>query len=239
MANQNLEFPRSKKSKYAEQVSRNESLLAEPGYVAVPGPPGPRGEVGPKGAKGDPGPAGPAGPRGERGIAGPPGKDGELVLPPNRQDPGWASYVELDREWSFSLGAARGEDGWVSLYIKNAKELQDYKPKNMKGALYSQEIKKINTKPLSIGSRIRVTYNLELETFSSNTELWTKSFFPETGNEHVSFSAFLKYAYEYPISVTHEMVISDEKERQAGIKLHVRSDMDSIVKIKSMIISVS
>lgn len=236
MANQNLEFPQSKKSKYAEQVSRNESLLSEPGYIAVPGPPGPKGDVGPKGPKGD---AGPTGPKGERGAAGPQGKDGELILPPNGQYPGWASYVEEDKEWSFRLGATRGEDGWVGLYIKNAKEVQEYRPKNMKGALYSQEIKKINTKPLSIGSRIRITYNFELETFSSNTELWTKSLFPGTSTEHVSFSAFLKYAYEYPISVTHEMVISDEKERQAGIKLQVRSDMDSIIKIKSVIISVS
>lgn len=239
MANPNIEFPKPKKSKYSDQVNKNESLISEPGFVAVPGPPGPKGEQGIKGPKGDPGPQGPPGPRGEKGPEGPAGKDGKTFLPIHGQQPGWAKYVELDKSSAFKINASSGEDGWVSLYIKKPKEIENYKPLGMRGNFYSQEIKKINTKPFEIGTSIQIIYNLEIETFSSNTEIWLKSSFGSEDTDYVSFAGYMKYAYEYPVSVTQNLIIASEKDRITGIKTQIRADMDSIVKLKSVIISVS
>jgi hypothetical protein len=239
MASQNIEFPKSKKGKYSDQVNKTEDLLKEPGYIAVPGPPGPKGDSGPRGLKGEDGPKGPAGPRGPEGPAGPPGKDGKTFLPIYNQQPGWAKYTELDKSLMFKLSASSGEDGWVPIYIKNPKEAEAYKPLDLKGAFYSKEIKKINTKPLAIGTQVEITYNFDIETFSSNTEVWLRSSIGSNDFECVTFAGYMKYAYEYPVSVTQKILISSEQDRISGIKSYIRADMDSIVKIKSVIISVS
>lgn len=238
MASPNIEFPKSKASKYAEQVSRNESLLSEPGYIAVPGPPGPKGDPGPKGPKGDTGPAGPKGEKGATGPTGPKGTAGESGLGIYQQKPGWAKYADVtDNE--FRLGATKGDDGWVSLKFTKPKATENYQPEGFKGNLYNENSYRINTKALKIGSRVSIKYDFEIETFSSNTEVWVRSSFPGTTKETTTFGGFFKYAYTYTFSVFHEMHVTDEALKNAGIVPEVRADMDSLLKLKSITISVS
>ena len=238
MANPNVEFPKSKASKYSEQVNRNESLLSEPGYIAVPGPPGPKGDIGPKGPKGDTGPAGPKGDKGAKGDPGPSGPPGKDALSVYKQEPGWAQYVDKNPT-EFRLGATRGDDGWVSLKLLKPKAVESYQPINFKGNLYNENSYRVNTKPLKIGSSVSLRYDFEIETFSSNTEIWMRSSFPGTGSDVTTFAGYFKYAYSYSFSVFHELQVTDEAKRIAGIFPEIRSDMESLLKLKSITISVS
>lgn len=238
MANADIEFPKSKNSKYAEQVSRNEALLNEPGYIAVPGPPGPPGPSGQKGPKGDSGSQGPKGDKGPAGPQGPVGKPGKDGLPSYKQEPGWAEYVDLSNT-EFRLGATRGADGWVALKLSKPKATENFQPDSFKGNLYNESSYRINTKSLKIGSSVKIHYNFSIETFSSNTEVWVKSCFPGTNTEVVTFGGYFKYAYSYNFSVFQELKVTDESLRIAGIRPEVRADMESLLKLESVTISVS
>lgn len=238
MASPNVEFPKSKSSKYSEQVTRNEALLSESGYIAVPGPPGPRGEMGPKGPKGDEGPPGARGQRGEPGNQGPAGPAGPSGLSIYEQQPGWAKYIDV-AESEFRLGANRGVDGWVSLKLSKPKTVQNYQPKDFRGSLYNENSYRINTKALKVGSRITIKYDFDIETFFTNTEVWIRSRFPGTTTETTSFGGYFKYAYNYSFSALHEMHVTDESLKNAGIVPEIRADMESLLKLKSITISVS
>jgi hypothetical protein len=239
MANPDIEFPKSKASKYADKVSRNDSLLQEAGYIAVPGPAGPQGPQGPAGPKGEKGDAGPAGPKGEKGPQGVQGKDGAAYLPIHGQHPGWAKYIDKANTDPVRLGATRGEDGWVVLQLKKPFAKENYQPKGFVGNLYNENSYRINTKPLKIGAGLTIKYDFEIETFSSNTEVWVRSAVPGTPKETTTFGGFFKYAYTYEFSVVHNLHVTDEAERTAGIRPEVRADLDSLIKLKSITISVS
>lgn len=229
-----MDFP---KSAYASKV-RESKNSEEPTFFAVPGAQGPEGPRGPKGEKGNPGESivGPPGPRGNPGRDGKNGADGKSYFPSYGQHTGWAKYINSQKN-TVPTGATRGDDGWVSLYISVGEALEEFLPEDAV-SLYSQELRKINTRTLKIGSQISITYNLEIITFSSNTEVWTRSIFHKTENADTTFSAILKYQHTYDLSVTHNLFIDSKIEKEAGIIPQIRTDLDAAVRLKSINISV-
>ena len=227
----NTEFP---KSAYAEKVQSQQS--DELTFFAVPGPPGPPGKdgiPGPQGYQGIQGKDGERGPKGERGI---PGKDGKSYFPSYEQNVGWAHYTNKLTN-TIPTGASRGEDGWVSLFLLVDEAIEDYLPEGSVG-LYSNDIRKINTRGLQIGSQITINYDIEIITFSSNTEVWMRSQFQKTENSCTTFSAMLKYQHTYELTVTHNLLVKSKDDKISGIIPQIRTDMDSAVRIKSISISV-
>lgn len=235
----NMDFPLNKKSGYASKVQQTDPEIT-PGSNLIPivgpqGPVGPAGQKGDKGDKGDrgePGPQGPQGPKGDSAIA------LESFLPPYKQKPGWALY-QNSKFKDFTLGATRGDDGWVTVFVDPDKTttLETFLPDD-KVSLYSGETHRINLKHLEVGTQVRITYNFDVITMTNNTELWCRSYFPDTGNEVTTFVSLLKYQYEYPISETHIFALTNEIDRVSGIVPQLRADMDCIVRVKSIAISV-
>jgi len=243
---QNMDFPTNPKKKnyaaLAQESSPLESLIS---YVPVPGPAGPQGPKGEPGNPGQPGRDGKPGLDGKPGMDGKPGAKG-LQGPqgppgkssPSGQNPGWAIYANLDKK-GFRLGSTRGNDGWVDFYVDGNGPLSNNKYLPDSGIdLYNIGARAINLKNLKIGSQIQITYDFEITTFSSNTEVWCRSFFPESGKEQVSFVANLKYEYAYDLSVTHHLTLTDQEDKMRGIVPQLRSDLDSVATIKSIQISV-
>lgn len=251
----NVDFPfpsSSDKKNYAAKVEESRTSDVSPlelqnvVYLPVPGPEGPRGpkgEQGSSGATGAKGSVGPAGKQGKDGVDGKdgkPGKDGKdgiSYLPVYQQKAGWGLYVNSSAD-QVRLGATRGEDGWVSLPISElSKETNElYLPENGV-SFYSTEMKRINLKNLKVGSQITVTYNFEITTLLSNTEVWCRSLFPATENATTSFVGSLKYEYPYELSVTHHLILTSESDRIGGIVPQIRTDHDSIGLLRSMYIS--
>lgn len=229
-----MEFPKS--SGYASKVKESSQTPQDGVFFAVPGPQGPEGKPGPKGDKGDrgiDGSSGPVGPRGERGY---PGKDGKSYFPTYEQNVGWALYKNKNTNTT-PTGATRGEDGWVQLFINSDNATETFLPEGSV-SLYSNDIRKINTRALKVGAQVKIVYEIEVITFSSNTEVWMKSEFPDLEDSTTTFCANLKYQHTYEMSVSHNLVISSEKHKTAGIVPKIRTDLDSAVKIKSIYISV-
>lgn len=230
-------------SSYAKQVkqSQENSLEGNTIYVAVPGPAGPPGspgKPGSQGPKGDKGDDGEKGPRGEKGAPGKDGKDGKSSLPVYGQQVGWARY-DNRRLYDFKLGADRGTDGWVDVFVDALGENtnEKYLPEN-NISLYNPETRRINFKHLEQGTQIAITYDIQISTMSSNTEVWCRSYCPATDSDHTSFVAFLKYQYVYNMSVTHHITLDQEKHITSGIIPQFRTDNDSILNLRSISISV-
>lgn len=235
MASKNMDFPTSKKSAYAAQVQQSQvQELGVASYIPVPGPQGPQGPVGPQGAVG---PKGDKGDPGEPGKPGKAGKDGKSGIPAHGQEPGWAIYVNSESKKS-QLGATRGNDGWVDLYVVGGEGTNEkYLPEGS-ASLYNNNTRRINLKSLKLGSMVDIVYNIEIETFAPNTEVWVRSLFPDTEDEYTSLVGNLKYQYQYDLSVSQNLVVSKEVNKASGIIPQIRTDMDAIARIKSIVISV-
>ncbi len=228
-------------SSYAKQVKQAQQLNQDGNnvYIPVPGPIGPQGipgkdgDPGPKGDKGDPGE------RGLKGDKGDPGKNGKSSLPIYGQQVGWAKYYSYKQN-EFRLGADRGIDGWVDVFLDANGKLtnEKYLPENST-SLYNAETRRINLKHLEPGTQLKVVYDFQIVTMGNNTEVWCRSFFPNTKKEHVSFVALLKYQYTYDFSVIQHIPIFDEKDISSGIVPQFRTDLDAIINLKSIYISVS
>jgi len=232
-----MDFPSSKKSAYAQLAQASDQSVS---YIPVPGPQGLKGEPGaqgPKGERGEKGDPGPAGEKGEAGKNGRDGKDGKTYLPVYEQDSGWARYDNGSADQT-RLGATNGVDGWVPLKIEVSDQIEKYLPRES-ASLYGKDTKRINLKGLKVGSKVAVTYNFEIETFSSNTELWCKTYIPASKRDVISLVGVLKYQYTYEISVSQEFFIETDSEKQSGAIPHLRTDMDALARLKSIHISVS
>jgi hypothetical protein len=227
-----MDFP---KSAYASKVRESQPQQQDGTFFAVPGPQGPEGKQGPKGEKGDPGES-IVGPRGEPGRSGRAGIDGKSYFPKYDQNAGWALYKNKNTN-TIPTGSERGEDGWVSLFIKSEDLIEDYLPEGAV-SLYSNDAKKVNTRGLKVGAQVQITYDVEIITFGSNTEVWMKSEFFGLEDSATTFCANLKYQHTYEMTVTHNLAIFSEKHRTAGIVPKIRTDLDAAVKIKSIYISV-
>lgn len=227
-------------SSYAKQVKQSQENSSESNsiYVAVPGPAGPPGtpgKPGPQGPKGDKGDDGEKGLKGEKGL---PGKDGKSSLPVYGQQVGWAKY-ETKKLYDFKLGADRGIDGWVDVFVDGAGQAtnEKYLPKN-NISLYNSESRRINFRHLELGTQVAITYDIQISTMSSNTEVWCRSYCPATDSGHSSFVSFLKYQYVYNMSVTHHITLDHERHIGSGIVPQFRTDNDSILNLRSISISV-
>jgi hypothetical protein len=227
-----VDFP---KNNYAAAVSSSKTQES-PNYVAVPGPEGPQGKTGPKGDKGEKGDPGESisGPRGERGF---PGKDAKSYMPPYEQGSGWAKYINTSDKM-IPIGALKGIDGWVDFWVNGEEKIELYLPEESVG-LYIPEARRVNTKGLKIGAQVQLTYDFEVTTMSANTELWCRSIFPESKTASTTFVASLKYQHVYDLTVTHHITVENSSDRFSGIVPQLRSDLDAIVKIKSISVSVS
>jgi hypothetical protein len=235
-SSKSMDFPVSNKNNYASKVQESQALFesATPNYIPVPGP---QGERGPAGKDGKPGPEGPAGQKGEKGDPGKPGKDGKSLITTYAQNPGWASYS--DKKSSIvKLGATKGVDGWVNLYISKDQIAEDRFLPESGVALYNPETRRINLKGLKIGSQIETTYSFAIETFHSNTEIWFRSFFPGSLAETTSFVGLLKYQHSYDLSVTHSIFLEKESDKISGIVPQIRTDFDAAARLKTIYISV-
>lgn len=227
-----MDFPSSKKSNYAKIAQQIQQPEVSVAHIPVAGPPGP---------KGDQGPQGPRGEKGEKGDKGDPGQNGapgKSYLPVYNQDAGWAKYVNKE-ESLIRVGADKGIDGWVAISVDgNGKNIEKFLPTEAVG-LYNVESKKINLKGLSIGSQVTVTYNFSIETFANNTELWVRTYFPNTKDAVNTFVGTLKYQFDYEMSVTQKFYVENDQIRSGGAIPQIRTDLDGIVLMKSIEISVA
>lgn len=233
-------FPEGSKASdgYASKVLQqsNESLQPNSNYIPVPGP---QGERGIKGEKGDRGPEGPKGDKGDPGARGKDGKDGKSLISVSGQQPGWASYHNKNIK-QVALGISRGDSGWVSLAVDGLGKYSTsmYLPE-ASTELYNKDAGMLTFRGLKIGSIVKVTYNVELETYVNNTELWIRSSF--IGMEHsvTKFVGSFKYQHVYNLSIDQEFYIEDKSLWSSGVIPQARTDFDASIKIKSIYVSVS
>lgn len=234
-----MDFP--KKKKYSETVQ--EEKLVE--YISVPGmqgekgdigPQGPQGERGLKGDRGDTGKQGPEGPKGERGE---PGKGSEGYDSASGQYPGWAYYKNKSKNKT-KIGPERGDDGWVSIFLEIDKEesIEKYLP-NKSVSLLNEVAKRVNFKTFQEGAIVNVRYDLEIETYNNNTELWIRTFCIDDENSITGYLGNLKYQYSYDLSFYQTIFIKDRTVKVFGGIPQIRSDNEGAVILKGIYISVS
>ncbi len=234
-ASRNMEFPSNKKSGYASVVKESSESDNAKNFIAVPGPQGPQGK---QGIQGPVGPAGPVGPIGPAGPMGPAGKDGKSYFPAYEQQLGWAIY-RRSKEMPLPIGVSRGKDGWVNLTPDSTQDGDEaYLPEGSV-SLYNLEAQRFNFKGLKMGTQVKIVYVFDIETFTSNTEIFVRTFFPDSENSITTFVASLKYQHEYELSATHNFVINDNLDKISGAIGQIRSDYDATVRLKYVYISVS
>jgi hypothetical protein len=234
-----MDFPGVKKSSYAAQVEQSQASPYQENtlsFLPVPGPVGPQGPSGKDGKDGKEGPQGPEGKPGPKGDKGPAGKDGASSVSSSGQQAGWASYIN-DNLNNIRLGATRGVDGWVSLYMSSEKNNEQFLPKDT-ASLWNSHSRMLNFKGVNVGSQIFVTYNLELTTFTANTEVWLRTFFPAHEQEISQLVGSFKYQNVYDISVTQQIFIENQQIWGNGGVPQIRTDFDASVIFKSVYVSV-
>lgn len=234
-----MEFP-SKKKKYSEVVEKPDTeYIAVPGMQGEKGEPGIQGPMGPQGPKGDKGEPGPQGPQGIKGEKGEPGK-AEGYESPSGQYPGWAYYQSLNME-KIKVGPDRGnEDGWVDLFMKvdKSNSIETYLPK--KSVSFITDVaRKINYKTFNLGSKVDIRYDLQVETYSTNTELWIRTFSVSDSLSPVGYIGSLKYKYIYDLSFNQTVFMSNIAVKTFGGKPEIRSDSECTVILKGIYIAVS
>lgn len=232
-----MDFP-GKAKKYSDNLNQSYELEQPLSYIAVPGPQGERGQ---KGDKGDIGPEGKQGPKGDAGKPGKDGRDGkagESSLSPSGQRTGWALYENLNKK-QISLGATKGNDGWVRLNFDclGSDTNEKYLPENGV-SLFNPTTQKINLRGLKLGSIITIRYDVILTTFSNNTEVWFRTLIPDHDKHPTTFAGNLKYQFDYDMSIEHSFFLENEKMQNAGAFPEILTDNDAMVATKSMYIFV-
>lgn len=231
-----MDFP-GKPKKYSDSVNNSYQLEQSVSFVAVPGP---QGERGSNGERGDIGPQGNPGPQGDAGRPGKDGKDGkpgESSISPSGQKAGWAMYTNKDPK-NIILGATKGNDGWVRFSFDcKGKNNEIYLPEN-NVSLYNPESQSINIKGLKIGSIVTVRYDIILTTFANNTEVWFRTYIPESDLGPTSFAGNLKYQFSYDMSLEHTFFIENDIMRSYGAVPQILTDNDASMIVKSLYISV-
>ena len=228
-----MDFPGGKKSSYAAQVEQSQTSPYQDNslsFVPVPGPEGPPGPAGRDGSQGIEGKVGPQGP------AGPTGKDGKSSVSSSGQQPGWASYFN-NTTTSIRLGATQGVDGWVSIPMVSGESNETFLPKNCV-SLWNSHSRMLNFKGVAIGSQAFITYNFELTTYTPNTEVWLRTFFPSHQQEIANLVGSFKYQNVYNISMTQQIFIENQKMWGNGAVPQIRTDFDASVILNSVYVSV-
>ena len=230
-----MDFPGGKKSSYAAQVEQSQASPYQDNslsFVPVPGPEGPPGPAGKNGSQGPEGKVGPQGP------PGPSGKDGKSSISASGQQPGWASYTNTI-EKPTKLGISEGDDGWVTIILdtKDKTQNEKYLPKGCT-SLWNSHQRALNFHGIKEGSQVSVTYNFELTTYTSNTEIWLRTYFASNDQEFVQFVGSLKYQNTYSLSVTQNIFIEDQAMWGNGAVPQIRTDFDASVIFNSVYVSV-
>jgi hypothetical protein len=235
-----MDFPQKKK--YSETVQEEKSIE----YISVPGMQGEKGDIGPAG------PVGAQGPQGERGIQGKDGKqgpqgpkgdpgksNGQSYESASGQYPGWAYYKNKDKHQT-RIGPERGDDGWISIFLEIDEEqsVETYLP-NKSVSLLNKVAKRINFKTLQPGAIVSIRYDLEIETYNNNTELWIRTFSVDDENSVTGYLGNLKYQYLYDLSFCQTIFVEDRNMKVFGGIPQIRSDSEGAVILKGVYISVS
>ena len=235
-----MDFPGAKKSSYAAQVEQSQATGLPDNtlsFLPVPGPVGPQGPAGKDGKDGKQGLEGPEGKAGPKGAQGPAGKDGLSSLSSSGQQAGWASYHNKI-EKSFKLGISEGDDGWVTTFLlSDGLSNEKYLPKGCT-SLWNDHSRSFNFKGIAEGSQVFITYSFELTTYSSNTEVWIRTYSENSDLDISQFVGSLKYQHTYPITVTQHVFIENQKIWGNGAVPQIRTDYDASVILKSIYVSV-
>lgn len=237
-----MDFPTSKKSNYAQQVEQSQSVSPESlaTYIPIPGPQGPQGPSGVQGLQGPKGERGPEGQKGEPGKDGKNGKngkDGVSYIPVSGQKPGWAHYKNI-KAVPVRLGAQHGEDGWVTVFVDSKESEESYLPEGSV-SLYNASSRTVNTIGLSQGARVDISYEIDLDLYSNNTEIWVRTYFQEDNSEVVSFVGTMKYSGVHTISVQQTFFVKNKSMKLLGAIPQIRTDFESSGVLRSISIAVS
>jgi hypothetical protein len=240
-ASKSMDFPGAKKSSYAAQVEQTQASPYQENtlsFLPVPGPQGPQGPAGRDGKDGLPGPVGPEGQKGQKGERGPSGQNGLSSLSSSGQQAGWASYTNAI-EKPIKLGISQGNDGWVTLVLdtKDKEQNETYLPAGCT-SLWNSHQRALNFHGIKQGSQVFVTYNFELTTYTSNTEVWLRTYFASKDREFVQLIGSFKYQNVYNLSVTQQIFIEDQSMWGNGAVPQIRTDFDSTVIFNSVYVSV-
>jgi len=240
-ASKSMDFPSAKKSSYAAQVEQSKASPYQENALSFLPVPGPQGEIGPAGKdgrdgeRGEQGFTGNIGPQGERGLK---GADGLSSLSSSGQQAGWASYTNTITKPT-KLGISEGDDGWVTLMLdtKDKTQNETYLPSGCT-SLWNSHQRALNFHGIKQGSQIFVTYNFELTTYNSNTEVWLRTYFASKDQEFVQLVGSFKYQGTYNLSVTQNIFIEDQAMWGNGAVPQIRTDFDSSVILNSVYVSV-
>jgi hypothetical protein len=251
-----MDFPNTpKRKKYSENILESSIDNVESNnFISIPGPSGPpgpqglqgpqgpkglQGERGPKGDKGDRGDKGDKGDPGPQGVKGLPGRDGESFVSNSKQKPGWALYDNKNIT-EYRLGATKGEDGWVSFFVdglgKNTNE--DFLPYIGK-PLWVSEGRRFSFLSLNVGAIIKICYNIELTTYYNNTEVWVRTIVDNSDIYPTSYVGLMKYQYDYDLSIEQTLFIHNQRMQKSRALPQIRTDHDSLMRVKSIYVSVS
>jgi hypothetical protein len=236
-----MDFPGAKKSSYAAQVEQSQSSPYQENalsFLPVPGPVGPQGPAGKDGKDGEQGLIGPQGPIGLKGDRGTSGANGQSSLSSSGQQAGWGSYINTI-EKPTKLGISQGDDGWVTIVLdtKDKAQNETYLPKGCT-SLWNSHQRALNFHGIKEGSQVFVTYNFELTTYTSNTEVWLRTYFASNDQEFVQFVGSLKYQNTYNLSVTQQIFIENTAMWGNGAVPQIRTDFDASVILNSVYVSV-
>jgi hypothetical protein len=240
-ASKSMDFPGAKKSSYAAQVEQSQSNLYQENtlsFLPVPGPQGPQGPPGKDGKDGSVGPQGPEGQKGQKGEKGSSGQNGLSSLSSSGQQAGWASYTNaIDKP--IKLGISQGDDGWVTLLLdtKDNAQNEKYLPEGCT-SLWNSHQRALNFHGIKEGSQVFVTYNFELTTYTSNTEVWLRTYFASKDKEFVQLLGSFKYQNTYSLSATQQIFIEDKAMWGNGAVPQIRTDFDASVILNSVYVSV-
>ena len=236
-----MDFPNAKKSSYAAQVEQSQASGnsdSSLSFIPLPGPAGPQGPTGKDGKDGKTGPQGPEGKQGLTGERGFPGKDGASSLSSSGQQSGWASYKNMPTKPT-KLGISQGDDGWVTLVLDTKQQTQNetYIPKGC-SSLWNSHQRALNFHGIKEGSQVFITYNIDLTTYNSNTEVWLRTYFASNDQEFVQFVGSFKYQNTYSLSVTQNIFIENKSMWGNGAVPQIRTDFDASVIFNSVYVSV-
>ena len=236
-----MDFPGAKKSSYAAQVEQSQASPTVDNalsFLPVPGPVGPQGPPGRDGRNGEQGLPGQQGEPGPKGDRGPAGVNGQSSLSSSGQQAGWASYTNtIDKPTK--LGISQGDDGWVTLILdtKDKSQNEKYLPEGCT-SLWNSHQRALNFHGIKEGSQVSVTYNFELTTYASNTEVWLRTYFATNDQEFVQFVGSLKYQNTYNLSVTQNIFIENHAMWGNGAVPQIRTDFDASIIFNSVYVSV-
>jgi hypothetical protein len=236
-----MDFPGAKKSSYAAQVEQTQASPYQENtlsFLPVPGPQGPIGPAGRDGKDGLPGPQGPEGQKGQKGEKGPNGQNGLSSLSSSGQQAGWGSYTNsIDKPTK--LGISEGDDGWVTLILdtKDKNQNETYLPKGCT-SLWNSHQRALNFHGIKEGSQVFITYNFEITTYTSNTEVWLRTYFASKDKEFVQLIGSFKYQGTYVLSATQQIFIEDQSMWGNGAVPQIRTDFDASVILNSVYVSV-